>query len=299
MNTDSPFDASCRICLVLAGRTLAEDRALLKAQRPLVDMAELRVDMLDAAEQEQAAVFPKTADLPVILTIRRTADGGLWSGGEARRAALHARLLDEGAFAFVDFEDDFRRDDLSALALSRGTRVIRSLHDFGGGRHGIPTLCRQLRGDTDEIPKIAFQSHSLGDTVRLFRECEDFTEMPHILCAMGSYGILSRLLAGRTHSLLTFASADGGAGRLPALGHLTPSELVEGFRFRELSRPGAVALVGVAGADGSACLSRAMALNHAYAASGEALAAVPVVSDDMEERAACAEALGIVRLEEA
>ena len=298
MATDFALDAPCRICLVLSRRTLAEDATLLLSQRPLVDMAELRVDMLDAAEQPFAAAFARSADLPLILTIRRKADGGLWAGDEEARAALHARLLKEGEFVFVDFEDDFRRDDLSALAQSRGTRVIRSLHDFTGPRQDIPSLCRRLRGVSGEIPKIAFQSRSLDDTARLFRECAAFTEMPHILCAMGPCGVLSRVLASRTHSLLTFASADG-EGRLPALGHLTPAELAGGFRFRELSRNGAMELVGVVGTDGSRCMAAAMERNRAFAAAGETLAAVPIVSGEAAERASCAAVLGITRLEEA
>ena len=297
MATEFTFDAPCRICLVLSQRTLSENATLLLSQRPLVDMAELRVDMLDREEQPYAAAFARAAGLPLVLTIRRKADGGLWTDGEAARAELHARLLKEGDFAFVDFEDDFRRPDLADLARSRGTRVIRSLHDFTGPRRDIPALCRRLRGGSDEIPKIAFQSHRLADTTRLFAECAAFTEMPHILCAMGASGVLSRILASRTHSLLTFASADG-AGRLPALGHLTPDELVHGLRFRELSGGQDVELVGCGGADGAACLSAAFARNHAYAAAGEARVAVPVVSGDPDERRECASALGIAAMAE-
>ncbi len=297
MATEFTFDAPCCICLVLSQRTLSEDATLLLSQRPLVDMAELRVDMLDTEEQPFAAAFARSAGLPLILTIRRKADGGLWTGDEEARAALYAHLLKEGEFAFVDFEDDFRRTDLADLARSRGTRVIRSLHDFTGPRREIPALCRRLRGDSEEIPKIAFQSLCLGDTARLFRECAAFTEMPHILCAMGPYGVLSRVLASRTHSLLTFASADG-AGRLPALGHLTPNELVEGLRFLELFGNERVELIGCAGTDSAACLAAAFERNRAFAAAGVARVAVPIVSESVAERRECAAVLGIAALEE-
>ena len=44
-------------------------------------------------------------DLPVILTLRRTRDGGLFTGEERERIALIEKLV-MGGFRYVDLEED-------------------------------------------------------------------------------------------------------------------------------------------------------------------------------------------------
>ena len=99
MATDFALDAPCRVCLVLSRRTLAEDATLLLSQRPLVDMAELRVDMLDAAEQPFAAAFARVRRFhgDAAHSLR---DGAVWRP-LAPTGIAHASLL---TFASADGE---------------------------------------------------------------------------------------------------------------------------------------------------------------------------------------------------
>lgn len=230
-----------RICLTLTGATLADDLAQLSSQSAFTDLVELRADLLTEAERRKAAEFPALAGVPVVLTFRRVADGGAFDGPEAERAAFFRRTLPGGGFAFVDFEDDFRDAKLAALARKAHVRVIRSLHDFSGPVRRVADRCREMVAGTDEIAKIAFRPKSLADVARLFRETRDFTDVDHIVLAMGPTGFASRVLAARTHSLLTYASVGGLGG----LGHVTPYELVRTYRFRTVTR--AATLFGVTG----------------------------------------------------
>ena len=234
-----------RICLTLTGRTLAEDVAQFNAQRYFTDLVELRVDLLDPAERAHAAAFPSLVPVPVILTFRRKVDGGAFDGPESERIAFFRATLaptsnpPKPTFAYVDFEDDFRHGDLSALARAAGVRIIRSRHDFTGPVPDIAAACRALRGDTDEIPKIAFLPKTFADVERLFAETANFTDIPHILCAMGPLGLVSRVRAVRTHSLLTYAST-GGLGKI---GHVTPYDLVRTYRIRSVTPSARVVFV--------------------------------------------------------
>ncbi len=231
-----------RICLTLTGTTLAEDLAQFNAQRYFTDMVELRVDLLEASERARAAEFPAMVPVPVILTFRRTVDGGAFAGDEAERVAFFKSVLPDSAFAYVDFEGDFRHDELTALAKSAGVKIIRSLHDFTGPVVDVVAVCRDLRGATDEIPKIAFMPKTAADVDRLFAETVDFTDFPHILCVMGPLGLPSRVRAVRTHSLLTYASV-GGLGQI---GHVTPYDLVHTYRIRSVSPQALIAYVPAA-----------------------------------------------------
>ena len=226
--------ASPRICLTLTGRTLAEDIEQYRSQRYFTDMVELRADLLDESERARAAEFPSMVPVPTILTFRRKRDGGAYDGDEDARAEFFVRTLMSvctdagGHFAYVDFEDDFRRDGLSELARSAGTRVIRSLHDFGGPVVNIVEVCRRMRGATDEIPKVAFMPKCEADVERLFAETEGFREFPHIVLAMGPLGLPTRVYAARTGSMLTYASVGGLGG----IGHVSPRDLVRTCTIR-------------------------------------------------------------------
>ena len=64
------------ICLTLSGSTLEENAGLVRSNRDYIDIAELRVDLLDEEEQKRVSLFPAMVDVPVILTLRRIQDGG-------------------------------------------------------------------------------------------------------------------------------------------------------------------------------------------------------------------------------
>ena len=225
-----------RICLTLTGRTLAEDVAQYNSQRYFTDLVELRVDLLEPAERAKAADFPALVPVPVILTFRRKVDGGVFEGPESERVAFFNQTIRQSnnqpiRFAYVDFEEDFRHDDLSVLARAAGVKVVRSMHDFTGPVPDIVAKCRELRGDSEDVPKIAFMPKTAADVERLFAETADFTDVPHVLCAMGPLGLVSRVLAVRTHSLWTYASV-GGLGKI---GHVTPYDLVRTYRVRSIT----------------------------------------------------------------
>jgi chorismate synthase len=217
-----------RICLVLTGRTLAEDVAMYEAERYFTDMVELRADFLSPEEREKAASFPGMVDVPAILTFRRRRDGGEFDGGEDERREFFRRTLAASPrFAYVDFESDFRDAELSAAAEKAGAKVVRSLHDFSGAPADFKAALAELRGD-GETPKIAFMPKSPDDVARLFREAETFGDFPRIICAMGEKGLATRVLAGRLGSILTYAST----GALASLGHFSPRALVRDWRVR-------------------------------------------------------------------
>ena len=225
-----------RICLTLTGKTLEENLRQIRENRDHIDLCELRLDLL-AGRQEIAAAgdFPARAGLPVILTLRRERDGGKWPDGDDEgRARILVELLTQGAgFQYVDLETDFRRAEVEESARRHGARIIRSLHDFSGPVRNLCETLTLLKGDTDEIPKIAFQPLCPDDVTDAFRQLQTFRAFPYIVCAMGHLGKVTRILALRLGSLLTFASVPDAA--TAKLGQLTPRELVRTYRFRQLT----------------------------------------------------------------
>lgn len=219
-----------RICLTLTGRTLAENLAQFESQRLFTDMVELRADLLTSAERARVAEFPTHVPVPVVLTFRRTRDGGAYAGDEATRVRFFMRAL-KANFAYVDLEEDFRVPELERLARAHGTRIIRSRHAFDGPVRNLAATCRAL-AKAGDVAKIAFRPNSLADVSRAFAAVRGRNLPPHVICAMGPLGVATRVLAGRLGSCWTYASTGG----LEGLGHLTPHQLVRDFRFRTATR---------------------------------------------------------------
>ena len=217
------------ICLTLSASTLEGNAELVRANRAYIDIAELRVDLLDEKEQERASLFPSMVDIPVILTLRRVQDGGRCSLSERHRRQILLSAL-EGGFAYVDIEEDIKRNEVESAARERGVKIIRSFHDFDGMPEDIYSRIYRLseRGD---IAKAAVTPHSISDVLTLFRISDELKGVDKIIIGMGDWGIPTRILYRRVGSLLTFASASDAV----APGQITARDLKTLYHADEVS----------------------------------------------------------------
>ena len=238
------------VCLSLTASSIRENLELAAANHPWIDMAELRADFLDPAERGDLASFPArlaeaAPEVETILTFRRREDGGRADCSESdRRAILGAALA--GGFGYIDLEDDvYDESPTSAIlrAVRAGrTRLIRSCHDFNGTPDGmVPTMLRM--GRDGAVPKLAATPTDSRDLLHLFQAYEALAGTPFVLVGMGQIGVPSRILCLAYGATWTYASAPQAHAAAP--GHLSPRELVETYRVRDLSRR--TALFGVVG----------------------------------------------------
>lgn len=212
------------ICLVLTGSSIEEDLAQIERNHSYIDLAELRVDLLDAQSRIRAHAFPDLVDVPVILTCRRTMDGGAYTGTEKSRTTLLEQCL-KGNFAYVDIEEDVKRSSVEQKARERNIRIIRSAHDFKGIPSDIFHRIAKIAAKGD-IPKMAVTPNSVLDLVTLFRaESELALVGEKIIVGMGDYGVPSRILYRRVGSMLTYCSEHAVAP-----GQITPRVMKELYR---------------------------------------------------------------------
>jgi len=211
------------IALTLSGRTLGENLECIRRNRENIDIAELRLDLLDESEWGEAKSFPEKAGIPMILTCRRKVDGGAFILSERRRKALLLSALD-GSFSYVDLEEDLRKCELDEKAKARGIKVIRSFHDFEGIPSDIYSRLKAMRRRGDVV-KAAVTPKSTEDVLTLFRAKDEVGSFPMILLGMGQYGACTRILYKRIGSMLSFASEDAVAP-----GQFTPEEMKKLYR---------------------------------------------------------------------
>jgi 3-dehydroquinate dehydratase/shikimate dehydrogenase len=237
-----------RICISVTGTTANE--MLARAEQISDDnpFIELRLDTLNKPQ----AILPKLRSftstnrhVTVIATCRRTEGGGHFVGELFEQAEILEGAAKAGC-QLIDVEiesaETMRPADWKRLRAS-GAALILSYHDFSHTRSLEKTFERMQRFDP-EFYKIVSTARSLADNLAvldLLKEHGDSTNM--IAMAMGQPGIVSRLLAARTGSAFTFASA--AAGEETAPGQLALDTLRSLYRFEEIDA--ATRIYGVAG----------------------------------------------------
>lgn len=274
------------LCLCLTAPTIQGDLAILKDYGGWADIAELRVDCLSTEERAHAGRLPSLTALPVILTVRRTADGGLFSGSEADRIRLLSGLAGAG-FTHVDLEEDLHAPALDQAVEAAGLRVIRSLHDPAGVPTDLHARLERLARGPGEIPKAAVTPRSSADLDRFLRAAGSADGRERIVLGMGETGFCTRVLAGRIGSMLSYASAPGMAA---APGHVDPRTLAELYRVRSIS-PG-TQVYGVMGNPISHSLSP-LIHNRGLSAIGLDAVYVPFLVDDPAAFLPAADLLGV------
>jgi 3-dehydroquinate dehydratase/shikimate dehydrogenase len=230
-----------KVCLCLTGKTIARNLEILEKYRKYVDVAELRVDYLEADERFHIRRFPESAGLPTILTVRRKIDGGRFFEGEGARIVLLASGLAfadadrRRNYAYVDIEEDVNVPSLEEAARTFGTRIIRSFHNFHGVDHDLADRMRSLKRTGDEIVKVAVMPESLSDVARVYKAARETPDVEKIILCMGPYGVSTRILAERLGSILSFTTPVGEPDiEVAGPGQLDPKELVETYRFKSL-----------------------------------------------------------------
>jgi len=203
-------------------------------------LLELRTDYLEnlsAGLVKNLIVDAKTAAgqaIPVIVTCRDRRQGGAREYPLRLRVDVLAGALKAGA-EFIDFEyENFRstesqeRITTTLSQVSKG-RLILSAHNFETKFTNISKLYRDiLIVFPAAIPKLVYSANHIND-------CFDGFDLLHqtsgerIVFCMGEAGLISRIIARKLGSLVTFASIDEKNATAP--GQLTIEQLKDSYRF--------------------------------------------------------------------
>ena len=274
-----------RLCLVLTGKTLHENRQLISQYRKWIDLVELRADLIDRNEWSELNSFSLELDLDIILTLRKAIDGGQWTGDEQERESFFRMALN-GRWAFWDIEDNARLPLLEREWLKKGGRFIVSFHDFQGVPSDLAERLSRAQGPAT-IVKAAVAVHGSADFARFLHLADLLSPGDHVILAMGPYGTASRVLAEKLGNLWTYTSVSGLS---PSLGHYDPVTLSTLYRFNRLTPQ--TKLLGIIG--NPVHHSKSPAIHNAgmEAAAFDGVY-VPFLTDDLDAFFEIAQKLGI------
>jgi 3-dehydroquinate dehydratase/shikimate dehydrogenase len=201
------------------------------------DLVELRLDCLAEDKREVALRDLATiTTLPIILTLRPRDQGGKADVSFEDRLRFWSSIEAVPDGVMFDLELDLIDEALSNNPKLAASQVICSQHDLEGGSEDIDTIYDQMTRTHAEVFKIAVQVDDAIDCLpilKLFERAEREARKL-IAIAMGSAGILTRVLGPSRGSFLTYGSLDDETATAP--GQLTARELREVYRIDSIDR---------------------------------------------------------------
>ena len=207
------------------------------------EMLEFRIDYLEGLSVELTKKLiseykdAKKKQLPIIVTCRDKRQGGVIDYPVKLRIEVLTAALQSGA-DFIDFEyDNFRvteHQEKIRLALSKNSRarLILSAHNF---ETKFPDIGKLFRGISSilpgTIPKLVYTANNINDCFDAF-DLLHRTSSERIVFCMGTAGMISRILAKKFGSFVTFACTDKEQATAP--GQLCIDELKKLYRYDSL-----------------------------------------------------------------
>ncbi len=152
-------------------------------------LVELRLDYISGEVNLKRLLDNRPG--PVLISCRRPADGGKWSGTEAERLVLLRSAIAEGA-DYVDLEDDVA----SSIPRYGKTKRVISLHDFTKTPDDIEQIHARLASLEADIVKLATMANRPHDNVRMLNLIKN-SDVPTVAMCMGDMGTPTRVLAAK------------------------------------------------------------------------------------------------------
>ena len=266
------------VCVTVTAPTMAE----LRQRRDAVADADLVELRLDSVADPNVAGALAGRGRPVIITCRPVWEGGQFKGSEDERRRLLGEALALGA-EYVDVEWRAHFDQL--IAQTAGRRIVLSVHDFQSTPTDLAGVARAMGSAGAEIVKIAAKANTLGDCLRLMELGRaSGRDGGMVLVAMGDCGLASRILAGRFQSAWTYA------GDIGSLGQLTPSTLLDEYRFRSITD--STHVYGLVGSPVAHSVSPSMH-NAAFKSTRIDAVYLPLLAADVRDFVTFARAIGL------
>ncbi len=225
----------------IAAKSVDQAKQQIRAAKAAgAEMLELRVDYLKNLNVDLvkglvlAAKGSRDRKVPIIVTCRDVRQGGAISYPDQLRIDVLTAALKAGAeiidfeyekFLFSENQERIRR----ALSQAPKARLILSAHNFEAKFSNIVKLHRHIQTlNPAAIPKLVYKANHINDCFEAF-DLLHKTGGERIVFCMGEDGLVSRIIAKKLGSFVTWASIDEKTATAP--GQLTIGQLKKLYRF--------------------------------------------------------------------
>ena len=198
-----------RICAVIVNN----DLEAIKAVAPLVDLYEVRIDLIGNDWPKIAEQLKK----PWLACNRSDEEGGSWRDSETTRVAELVKAAEMGAH-IVDVELTTENiEQTVTLIKEAGAKCLISFHSLVG-TPSPETLREIMQGELKagaDICKVVTTARTFADNLSVLQLINDFPQTRVVSLAMGDLGVLSRVLCPLWGGDFTYASIAEGSESAP------------------------------------------------------------------------------------
>lgn len=201
----------------------------VKQVEPLVDLFELRIDLIGDGWQELSGKLTR----PWIACNRCADEGGHWQGNEARRIESLLQAIELGA-DIVDVELGTRNLEKIVQLVKKRADCLLSFHDLKKTPplDEMREIVKRQREAGADICKVVTTASKFEDNLAVLQLISEFRENKIVAFAMGPAGILSRVLCPLAGGELTYASIEQGKESAP--GQITVREMINIYQMIEV-----------------------------------------------------------------
>ncbi len=229
------------LAVPIAAKNLDQAKQQIKAAKAAgAEMLELRTDYLENLSVnlvKNLIAEAKSTSLPIIVTCRDVRQGGVIDYPVRLRVDILIEALKAGA-EFIDFEHEnflsAENQERICKALSRTkARLILSAHNFKTKFPNIVKLHRHIQDlYPAAIPKLVYTANYINDCFEAF-DLLRRTGGERIIFCMGEAGLITRIIAKKTNSFLTFASINDKNATAP--GQTTIEQFKTTYRWDSIN----------------------------------------------------------------
>lgn len=206
----------------------------LKSVHPLSDGVEFRLDYTPELHIKTVAQLQHEYHKPIIFTLRKASQGGMYAFDEKRRLQ---EILDLCKLKpeYLDLEYDTSLEFFEKIHLTYPEiKLISSYHDFNKTPQEPKTILKSMRNPVVSIYKIAVKANNILDSLKLLEFVQSSNKAYNLsVIAMGEEGSITRILGPVFGNALNYVSLDESNKTAP--GQLTLKDLLKTYHFQKLN----------------------------------------------------------------
>ncbi len=221
------YNKKTRLCVPLVKNFLVLNNDI----KHLVDLVEIRADLIKNFSIDEYEKFLIQHKEPVIFTCRPNWEGGKFADSESERLQLLKAGIDSGSeFIDVEYNSDFI-NQFSKSAVPG--KIIISSHDFEKtpSFEELEILIGKIKSLNPDLVKIVTTANSINDNFTVFHLLKQNVGLT--MFCMGLFGQISRILGAKYLSEISFAALK--EDQQSASGQISLEEMHNVYHFSKIN----------------------------------------------------------------